>query len=127
MARRWAELGFDVLRMDLSGIGDSPAAPGTTENVTIRPAGSTISAGDARPRLGTRIVLAGLCSGGDYAFQLGATRPGVAGAWILNPRTFCVLALAAVESGAPPTVAGRRRAARRCGPWPSAAWTRCSS
>ena len=28
MARRWASLGFDVLRVDLSGIGDSPAAPG---------------------------------------------------------------------------------------------------
>ena len=34
MARRWAELGFTVLRVDLSGIGDSPAAPGCRENLT---------------------------------------------------------------------------------------------
>jgi len=45
----------------------------------------------------------GLCSGGDYAFQLGSTGASLAGSWILNPRTFGVLDLTAVESGAPPT------------------------
>jgi hypothetical protein len=47
----------------------------------------------------------GLCSGGDYAFQLGARQPALAGAWMLNPRTFCVFDVNAVESGigAPPT------------------------
>jgi hypothetical protein len=34
LARRWASLGFPVLRVDLSGIGDSPAADDGIENVT---------------------------------------------------------------------------------------------
>ena len=116
MARRWAALGFDVLRIDLSGIGDSPVGPGAEENLTYPPSGlddldrairglqdwqgsQGLQAG--RPE---RIILAGLCSGGDYAFQLGARDERIAGALILNPRTFCVLDLAAVETadGAPP-------------------------
>jgi len=102
MARRWAGLGYDVLRIDLSGIGDSPAVPDTRENLTYPASGP----GDLRAAMralgSRRAVLAGLCSGGDYAFQLGATEPGVAAAWMLNPRTFGVLALTAVESGSPP-------------------------
>ena len=102
LARRWAALGFDVLRMDLSGIGDSPAAPGTQENVTYPPA----ALDDLREGIGAlgspKVIIAGLCSGGDYAFQLAARGSGIAGAWLLNPRTFTVLDLTAVESGAPP-------------------------
>jgi alpha-beta hydrolase superfamily lysophospholipase len=113
MARRWAALGFDVLRMDLSGIGDSPASPGAQENLTYPPEGlqdilrAMQALGPSR-----RFIVAGLCSGGDYAFQLGAQdavgrtpRPqhDIVGAWLLNPRTFSVLELAAVESGSPPT------------------------
>jgi pimeloyl-ACP methyl ester carboxylesterase len=105
MARRWASVGFDVLRVDLSGIGDSPPAPGVEENVTYPPSGMD-DLGQAIQALGSdRVILAGLCSGGDYAFQLGAHEPRVAGALLMSPRTFCVLDLAAVESadGAPPT------------------------
>jgi alpha-beta hydrolase superfamily lysophospholipase len=104
MARRWAKLGFDVLRMDLSGIGDSPAAPGALENLTY-PTSGFEDIGEAMRAVGApRTIVAGLCSGGDYAFQLGARGHNVAGAWMLNPRTFCVLDLVAVESGdgAPP-------------------------
>src|SRR5439155_21963126 len=52
-----------------------------------------------------RAIVLGLCSGGDYAFQVGACNPKVAGAGLLNPRTFCVLDLAGVESAdsTPPT------------------------
>lgn len=103
MARRWAQLGFDVLRVDLPGIGDSPAAPGVEENVNYPPS-ALDDLGDAMTAVGTgQIIVAGLCSGGDFAFQLGIHHPRVAAAWLLNPRTFGVLALAAVESGAPPT------------------------
>jgi alpha-beta hydrolase superfamily lysophospholipase len=105
LARRWAQLGFDVLRVDISGVGDSPVAPGARENINYPPAGledleQAIAAAGTR-----RAIIAGLCSGGDYAFQLGARDPRIAGALLLNPRTFCVLALSAVESadGAPPT------------------------
>jgi alpha-beta hydrolase superfamily lysophospholipase len=104
MARRWAKLGFDVLRMDLSGIGDSPAAAGALENLTY-PTSGFEDIDEAMRAVGApRTIVAGLCSGGDYAFQLGARGQGVAGAWMLNPRTFCVLDLVAVESGdgAPP-------------------------
>jgi hypothetical protein len=103
MARRWSELGFEVLRVDLSGIGDSPVEPGGQKNLTYPPSGLL----DLRAAMGSLgggpVIVAGLCSGGDYAFHLGAQDPLVAGAWLLNPRTLCVLALAAVESGAPPT------------------------
>jgi pimeloyl-ACP methyl ester carboxylesterase len=105
MARRWASLGFDVLRVDLSGIGDSPPAAGLEENVTYPPSGME-DLQQAMQALGSdRVILAGLCSGGDYAFQLGARDPRVVGALLMSPRTFCVLDLAAVESadGAPPT------------------------
>jgi pimeloyl-ACP methyl ester carboxylesterase len=102
MARRWAALGFDVLRVDLSGIGDSPASPGEKENATY-PAPALEDLREATVTLGgERFIVAGLCSGGDYAFQLGAHDPSIVGAWLLNPRTFCVLDLAAVESGVPP-------------------------
>jgi dienelactone hydrolase len=103
MARRWAQMGFDVLRVDLTGIGDSPAVTGQQENVTYPPSGLEDLREAIRSLGSGRVIIAGLCSGGDYAFQLGAHDPNVAGAWLLNPRTFGVLALAAVESGAPPT------------------------
>ncbi|HLK90108.1 MAG TPA: alpha/beta hydrolase [Polyangia bacterium] len=112
MARRWSALGFDVLRVDLSGIGDSPAAPDTDENVTYPPSGLDDLA-QAIDALGVkaneRVVIAGLCSGGDYAFQLGTRDRRVATAVIMNPRTFCMLDLKAVESSSSeppgPTVA----------------------
>ena len=105
MARRWAQLGFDVLRVDLSGIGDSPAAADARENLTYPPSGLE-DIGEAVHALGAkRVIVVGHCSGGDYAFQVGAREPSVAGVCILNPRTFCVLDLAAVETGdgAPPS------------------------
>jgi pimeloyl-ACP methyl ester carboxylesterase len=102
MARRWAQLGFDVLRVDLSGIGDSPAAADQRENVTY-PASALDDLRGAMQALGSGpVIVAGLCSGGDYAFQLAVHDAAVSSAWLLNPRTFCVLALGAVESGAPP-------------------------
>jgi pimeloyl-ACP methyl ester carboxylesterase len=105
MARRWAQLGFDVLRVDLSGIGDSPVGPGARENLTYPPS-ALDDLGKAIRALGSeRVIVVGLCSGGDYAFQLGAREPSVVGACMLNPRTFCVLDLAAVDSAddAPPS------------------------
>jgi alpha-beta hydrolase superfamily lysophospholipase len=102
MARRWADLGFDVLRLDLPGIGDTPVAPGERENLTY-PASALDDLRQARLAIGReRAIVVGHCSGGDLAFQLGAQDRSVAGAWLLNPRTFCVLDLTAVESGTPP-------------------------
>jgi alpha-beta hydrolase superfamily lysophospholipase len=103
MARRWAALGFDVLRIDLSGIGDSPVAPGGKENVTYPDSAMPDLEEAIRVAGHQRAIVVGLCSGGDYAFQLGRTGGSLAGSFILNPRTFGVLDLASVESGAPPT------------------------
>jgi alpha-beta hydrolase superfamily lysophospholipase len=102
LARRWAGLGFSVLRVDLSGIGDSPAACGV-ENVTY-PRDGYDDLGEAMDLLtertgARRFILAGLCSGGDFAFQMGMRDPRVVGSVIMNPRTFCVNDLAAVETG----------------------------
>ena len=101
LARRWAALGFYVLRVDLSGIGDSPAPAGTVENVTYPPSGITNleNAMDAlTARLGARkFILAGMCSGGDHAFQLGIKDERVVGAVMMNPRTFLIHELAMVD------------------------------
>ena len=103
MARRWASLGFDVLRVDLAGIGDSPVTPGASENVTYPPSGLPDLQEAIRAAGRERAIVAGLCSGGDYAFQLGASATALAGVFILNPRTFGVLDLTSVEAGMPPT------------------------
>jgi pimeloyl-ACP methyl ester carboxylesterase len=99
MARRWGALGFDVLRLDLAGIGESATAGGV-ENLVYPPSALGDLEGAIASLGGRRAIVAGLCSGGDYAFQMGIHSPNVIGAWMLNPRTFCVLDLTAVESDA---------------------------
>jgi pimeloyl-ACP methyl ester carboxylesterase len=102
MARRWAALGFQVLRVDLSGIGDSPVAAGGQENLTyplergedVQLAMDFLSQ-DVRAN---RFILTGLCSGGDITFEIGFRHPRVAGAIMINPRTFCVNDLGMVDS-----------------------------
>jgi len=102
MARRWAALGFQVLRMDLSGIGDSPAAPGCPENLTY----PQDSFGDVHAAMdflaetvgADKFILTGLCSGGDITFEIGFQSPRVVGAVMINPRTFCVNDLGMVDS-----------------------------
>ena len=102
MARRWAALGFHVLRVDLSGIGDSPVPEGNPENLTYPRDGLE----DARAAMdfltetttSGKFIVAGLCSGGDIAFQLGFKEPRVASAIMMNPRTFLVNDLSMVDS-----------------------------
>lgn len=102
MARRWAALGFPVFRMDLSGIGDSPVAAAAQENLTYpRDRDEDVEA--AMDFLSDtikvdRFILTGLCSGGDITFEIGFRNPRVAGAIMINPRTFCVNDLSMVDS-----------------------------
>jgi alpha-beta hydrolase superfamily lysophospholipase len=102
LARRWAALGFSVLRVDLSGIGDSPVPAGCRENLTYPRDGldDVRAAMDflAETTASQKFIVAGLCSGGDIAFQLGFKEPRVAGAIMMNPRTFLVNDLAMVDS-----------------------------
>jgi dienelactone hydrolase len=101
LARQWASLGFSVLRLDLSGIGDSPVAAGGEENLTYPPGGLAdvdraldwVSAQTGA----YRFVLVGLCSGADIAFSAAADRR-ISGVVMMNPRTFCVYDLGMVES-----------------------------
>jgi dienelactone hydrolase len=92
MARRWADLGYPVLRMDLSGIGDSPVAENAIENLPYPPGAvrDAQAAMDALAERGIarRFILTGLCSGADIAFRAGVVDPRVAGAWMINPQAF---------------------------------------
>jgi pimeloyl-ACP methyl ester carboxylesterase len=72
MARRWAALGFPVLRFDTTGLGDSPGTPATPENrvYSNTAKGDSLRAMDflARARGAQRFVLMGLCSGAYVSF-----------------------------------------------------------
>jgi alpha-beta hydrolase superfamily lysophospholipase len=107
LARRWAALGFTVLRVDLSGIGDSPAAEGTAENLVYPRDGLTdiAAARDFATReLGARrFIIAGLCSGADLAFQVARREGRLDGVIMMNPRTFLELNLGRVEGSGPST------------------------
>ncbi|MFO0592397.1 MAG: alpha/beta hydrolase [Polyangiaceae bacterium] len=92
MARRWADLGYAVLRMDLSGIGDSPVQAGATENVPYPPdAVPDVQAAMtalAKEGVAQKFILTGLCSGADIAFRAGVLDHRVAAAWMINPQAF---------------------------------------
>lgn len=92
MARRWAALGYPVLRMDMSGIGDSPHAEGCPENLPY-PRDAVLDAQAAMNALSergiaSRFILAGLCSGADIAFRTAVLDSRVCGAWMINPQAF---------------------------------------
>jgi len=88
LARELATMGFNSLRVDLSGIGDSPAQPGATNRESV--------AADCKEildvldsRLGHRpLVLAGLCAGADNAVRLAGTVERVMGMVLLDPYCF---------------------------------------
>ena len=104
MARRWAAMGFTVLRVDLSGIGDTAAPEGTVESLVYPRDGlSDITAAIdfiVAETGARRVILAGLCSGADFTFQVARRGAALAGAIMMNPRTFLELNLARVEGPA---------------------------
>ena len=85
LARKFADMGFLVLRFDLSGKGDSEAR---RENVSERER-STSDIKDAMDLLSKKngvckFVLLGLCSGADDAFPVGVQDSRVAGLVLLD-------------------------------------------
>jgi alpha-beta hydrolase superfamily lysophospholipase len=105
MARRWADLGFTVFRIDLSGIGDSPAPPGERENL-VYPRPGLEDIGAALDFLSAeagaaRFIIAGLCSGADLAYQAARREERLVGVVMMNPRTFLDLDLNRVEQPPP--------------------------
>jgi len=90
MARAWATQGFQVLRMDFSGMGDSPAQSGKENDVySSRSMAETRSAIDYMLAQGaTRVVLVGLCSGAYVAYHTAIADARVSGIVMINPLTF---------------------------------------
>lgn len=93
-ARRWAAQGVAVLRVDLEGIGDSDGDGERYRDVNefyvnpaladeIRAFTDTLLARGAGPR----VVLAGLCAGGYWAFQMADRDERVTAAFMVNPAT----------------------------------------
>jgi dienelactone hydrolase len=87
LARSWAAEGIRSLRVDLSGIGDSPTRPGRTEQVEF-PADALEDLADIRRAMGvetgTDLFFVGLCSGGYHAIESALESP-VAALFLVNP------------------------------------------
>jgi pimeloyl-ACP methyl ester carboxylesterase len=88
LARRWASMGFRVLRFDSTGLGDSPASPRVAENCVYSDGAiedSRRAVDDlARRRGAERFVLLGLCSGAYVAYRAALVDPRVTGLALLN-------------------------------------------
>jgi PST family polysaccharide transporter len=87
LARRWACFGIRSVRVDVSGIGDSPLRAGQRERVPYPPEifeDVADIASDLRPDDPHDVVLVGLCSGGYHAIECGIDL-GVRGICAINP------------------------------------------
>lgn len=92
LARSWARRGYHVLRLDLSGLGDSPARPGRPDN-EVFPLDALADIRCAlqfmRSRYGCReVTLLGLCSGAYHAFRAASAGLPVNRILLVNPETF---------------------------------------
>jgi alpha/beta superfamily hydrolase len=92
LARRWASLGHAVLRMDISGIGDSLPRPGEAENAIYTanaPADIQQGIRYLRERAGASECCAiGLCSGAYHAFKAAVRGLPLESVVMINPLTF---------------------------------------
>lgn len=92
LARRWARRGYFVLRMDLSGLGDSDTRLGQVENDVFPPEalediGTAI--GFMRGQYGVReITLAGVCSGAYHALRAAVAGLPVQRILMVNPQNY---------------------------------------
>jgi alpha-beta hydrolase superfamily lysophospholipase len=116
IARSWAEMGLPVLRVDLSGRGDSPARRGQQLDVVYSPEALEDVADIVEavsPGHPSAVILVGLCSGAFHAVRAG-----------LDVDVGCIMAINPIFSGrlrdsaAPRSAAeplGARRAATATG------------
>ena len=92
LARRWAGHGLTSLRLDLSGIGDSPPRLGEDDNVVYsRSAMADVAAAVdwlKRHEGATACHVMGLCSGAYHSFKAATTGLPVASALMINPLTY---------------------------------------
>ncbi len=98
LARRWARLGYTVLRFDLAGLGDSETRPERGDDEVYPPAAidDIRAAVDfLRARYGAaEIVLAGLCSGAYHALRAAVAGIPVSRLLLVNPLTSPIIAAA---------------------------------
>lgn len=91
-ARQWAARGYSVLRLDLSGIGESAPRAGRASNVPYSADGIDdfeLGVAEARRCTGAREVIAiGLCSGAYVAFHAGLRGATLTAQILVNPQTF---------------------------------------
>ncbi len=91
LARRLASRGDQVLRLDLSGLGDSPARPGAAENVVYGKdaiAEVGIAVAWARRAGAREVAVAGLCSGAYHALKAAVAGQAIDTIVVINPLTF---------------------------------------
>lgn len=91
-ARRWAVQGATVLRLDLAGLGDSPAAPGREaqrvySDLAMHDLRRGIEWLKAQPGV-QRVAVLGLCSGAYHAFEGAAQHLALDVAVVINPLLF---------------------------------------
>jgi pimeloyl-ACP methyl ester carboxylesterase len=84
LARELAQLGFPVVRVDLSGKGDSPAREGLTNQESVGADFADIVAGIGSIFPSAKLVLVGMCSGADNAIRLSILESSVIGMVLLD-------------------------------------------
>ena len=92
LARSWARRGYCVLRMDLTGLGDSDARHGRPDNEVFPPT----AVEDMRAALELMrehylvgdLTIFGLCSGAYHALRAGVAALPLNGIFMVNPQTF---------------------------------------
>lgn len=91
LARRWAARGIAVLRVDLSGIGESPARLGGTENrvYSVEAADDIAAALRWLREQGIEdCKVVGLCSGAFHALNAAVAGQAISAAIMINPLTY---------------------------------------
>jgi dienelactone hydrolase len=89
LARQWASKGARVLRLDLSGLGDSPPKSAAPPYLVFPPAGITDVVAAAQflaPDDPSKVLLVGVCSGAYHAVEAAMVLKSKA-VWLLNPRS----------------------------------------
>jgi alpha-beta hydrolase superfamily lysophospholipase len=114
LARRLAGQGLNVVRLDLSGLGDSPVRDGQTPHLVhpLEAMDDIRIALDAMGLAADRVVVAGLCSGAYHAIEAGLRIP-LRGVCAVNP----ILAFDPPEVKAGGPIADDRHAVAQFNGW----------
>ena len=111
LVRAWAAHGLRGVRLDWSGLGDSPVHRGQAEHLVFPPEALDDLAHvvkDLAPDDPSQLVLMGLCSGGYHAAE-GILALGVGGMCVINPvLTSKPSEIATADSKTAPQVSDRR-------------------